>query len=167
MGKVLHFTADQRALHVAFGQLQRQLREAGQQKGIELSIAKALWAQHGHPFLPAFLETAKGEYQANVAQADFETGADAATGQINRWVAQRTSDRIQDILPPGSLTDLIRLVLANAIYFKEVWAKPYEKAETSTQPFHLRLTRQTNVPLMHHFDEVRYMEKTESQLQTQ
>lgn len=163
MGKVLHFTADQKTIHAAFGQLQRQLGEGGQQKGIELSIANALWAQKGHPFLPTFLETAKGEYQANVAQADFETGADAARGQINRWVAQKTKDKIRDILPPGSLNQLTRLVLANAIYFKGVWAKPYEKAGTSTQPFHLTLTRQADVPLMHHFDEVRYMENTDFQ----
>src|SRR5512135_2587444 len=69
MGKVLHFSGDQRALHAAFGQLQRQLGEASQQKGIELSIANALWAQKGHAFLPAFLQIAQGQYQANLKQA--------------------------------------------------------------------------------------------------
>lgn len=163
MGKVLHFTKDQRALHAAFGQLQRQLGEAGQQKGLELSIANALWAQKGHPFLPAFLEIAQGAYQANIAQADFKTAADDARAQINHWVAQKTKDRIQEILPPRSLNEATRLVLANAIYFKGAWTKPYDKAGTSTQPFHLSASRQMDVPLMHHLDSVRYMENSDFQ----
>ena len=163
MGKVLHFTGDQRSLHAAFGQLQRQLGEAGKAKGIELNVANALWAQKGHTFLPAFLGTAKGEYQANLSQADFKTAAEAARGEINQWVAQKTKDKIKDILPPGSVDAATRLVLANAIYFKGAWFKPFEKAGTSTQPFHLTLTRQADVPLMHHLDNVRYMENADFQ----
>jgi serpin B len=163
MGQVLHFSKDQRQLHASFGELQHQLSDAGKQPGIELSVANALWAQKGHPFLPPFLEVAKAEYQANVNQADFETGAEPVRSEINRWVAQKTKDKIKDILPPGSLTDLTRLVLANAIYFKGVWTKPYDKAQTATQPFHLSTTRQVDVPLMHHFDNVRYMENDDIQ----
>ena len=78
-------------------------------------------------------------------------------------MAQKTKDKIQNILPPGSLTDLTRLVLANAIYFKGVWAKQFEKSETSNQPFHLSTARHVEVPLMHHFDEVRYTEEADFQ----
>jgi serine protease inhibitor len=163
MGQVLHFGKDQRQLHSSFGELQRQLSNAGKQPGIELSVANALWAPKGHPFLPPFLEVAKAEYQANVNQADFETGAEPARSEINRWVAQKTKDKIKDILPPGSLTGLTRLVLANAIYFKGVWTKPYDKAQTATQPFHRSTTSQVDVPLMHHFDNVRYMENDDIQ----
>lgn len=163
MARVLHFGQAQRQIHSSFGELQRQLNEAGKQKGIELSIASALWAQKVHPFLADFLQIAKAQYQANLNQADFKTGADAARSEINRWVAQRTNDKIQNILPPGSLDALTRLVLANAIYFKGVWAKPYDKTETSAQPFHLSTTSQAEAPLMHHFDEVRYMENSDLQ----
>src|ERR1035441_10259328 len=136
MGQVLHCGKDQRQLSASFGELQRQLWNAGKQPGIEFSVANALWAQKVHPFLHPFLEVAKAEYQANVNQADFETGAESARSEINRWVAQKTKDKIKDILPPGSLTGLTRLVLANAIYFKGVWTKPYDKAQTAAQPFH-------------------------------
>jgi len=163
MSRVLHLDQDQGKVNASFSKLQRQLSEAGNRKGIELSIANSLWAQKGHSFLPAFLEIARGDYQANVNQADFIIEAEAARGEINRWVAQATKDKIQNILPPGSFTDMTRLVLANAIYFKGVWAKPYDKAETSSQPFHLSTSRRTDAPLMHHFDNVRYMEDTDFQ----
>src|SRR5207249_12159994 len=81
----------------------------------------------------------------------------------NRWVSQKTKEKIQNILPRGSLTDLTRLVLANAIYFKGVWARQFEKTGTSNQPFHVSTARHVEVPLMHHFDEVRYMEDSDFQ----
>ena len=163
MRQVLHFGDSQEQLHASFAKLQHQLGEAGKQNGIELDLANALWAQKGYPFLPAFLKTARNDYQASVQQADFTTGAEAARGEINRWVEQRTRERIQDILPAGSIDASTRLVLANAIYFKGAWVKAYEPDETSTQPFHLSRTHQTDVPLMHHFDEVRYTESAEFQ----
>src|SRR5262249_18990743 len=126
IGKVLRFGSDQKELHASFGELQKQLAGAGVSKGVELSIVNALWAQRGHPFLPEFLQIASGQYQANINQADFATEAEAARAEINRWVAQNTKDRITGILQPGSITGLTRLVLANAIYFKGAWARPYE-----------------------------------------
>jgi len=161
--RVLHFDQNQRQIHSSFGDLQRQLNEVGKLNGVELSIASALWTQKGYPFVPGFLEIANGEYQANVNQADFETGKEAARVEINHWVAQRTKDKIQDILPPGSLDAMTRLVLANAIYFKGSWATPFRETETSTQPFHLTTTSQIQAPLMHHFDDVKYLENGDFQ----
>ena len=79
MGRVLRFRKGEAGLHSPFGELQRQLKEAEKQQGIQVEIANALWSQKGEPFLPAFLKIAKDDYQANVNQADFKTSADAAT----------------------------------------------------------------------------------------
>jgi serine protease inhibitor len=159
MRQVLHLESEQGKVHAAVGEFQRQLGQADGRKGIELNVANALWAQTKYPFLPAFLDIAKANYQANVNQADFVTESEKARDEINRWVAQKTQDKIKNILPPGSLTDLTRLVLANAIYFKGEWSKPFEKDETASQPFHFPDDRNGNVPLMHHFDTVGYMEE--------
>jgi serpin B len=163
MAQVFRFTKDQAELHSSFGALQRDLREAEKQKGIELNIANALWAQSGHPFLAEFLKVAQTEYEANVNQADFKTQAGAVTEKINRWVAEKTKDKIQNILAPGSLDAATRLVLANAIYFKGIWSKPFDKAQTSPQPFHLSSSSQADVPLMHHLDNVKYTENGDFQ----
>jgi len=163
MAQVLRFSQDQTRVHSSFGELERQLSEIGKQKAVELSIANGLWAQAGHPFLPAFLNVAKVDYQANLSQVDFKTGAEAVRGAINRWVAQKTKEKIQNLLPPGSVTSLTRLVLANAIYFKGAWANPFEKAQTSPQPFHLSRASQVQAPLMHHFDTVKYLENSDFQ----
>ncbi len=158
MAKVLHFDGEPATVHAAFGELQSQLGKAGNQKGIELSIANALWAQQGHPFLPAFLKTASTDYQARVKQADFKTDAAGVTRQINNWVADKTNDKIKDILPPGLLNAQSSLVLANAIYFKGIWATPFIPRATSKQPFHLTADSQVESALMHQTEEMPYME---------
>jgi serine protease inhibitor len=163
MARVFHFPpGDQAQVHSAFGDLQRQLAEAAKQ-GIALNIANALWAEKNPPLLPAFLQIARTEYQANVNQADFRTAAEPARAEINQWVAHQTKDKIQEILPPGSIDAMTRMVLANAIYFKATWLKQFEKGQTQNQPFHVSGARQVDAPLMHHMDEVRYMEETNFQ----
>lgn len=161
MRQALHFPADQQQVHSGFGELQRQLGEAAKQ-GIELNVANALWSEKDSqepPLLPEFLQIARGKYQANVNQADFRTAAESVRSEINQWVAQQTKDKIKDLLPGGSIDNMTRMVLANAIYFKGTWLKQFEKAQTTTQPFHLSSATQVQASLMHHTDEVRYMEQ--------
>src|SRR5439155_26631769 len=95
MGQALHFEKNQRQLHSAFGELQRQLSEASKLAGIELNIANALWTQKDPPLLPAFLQITNSEYQANVSQADFRTGAEETRDKINRWVLPKTTEKMQ------------------------------------------------------------------------
>ena len=163
MADLLHLPQDQAAVPRGFAELQRQLAEAEKYKGIQLNIANALWAQQGHTFLPHFLDIARNDFLANVNQVEFMTRAEAARLDINQWVAQKTQNRIQDLLPPRSLDAFTRLVLANAIYFKGLWTIPFEKAATATQPFHLTRASRAYVPLMHHLADVKYSENADFQ----
>lgn len=163
MARVLHLSAPQSAVPKAFGQLQNELSEAAKQQGTQLNIANALWAQQGHPFLPDFVQAAKLAYQANINSADFVHEAEPARNEINRWIAEETKEKIQDILPAGSLTALTRLVLANAIYFKGAWAQQFNKSQTATQPFHLTPVSQAEVSLMHQTESVNYMQEGDFQ----
>jgi serpin B len=158
MAQVLHLGQKQAQVHAAFGDLQRQLNATAGQKGIELSIANALWAQKGHAFLPEFIGTATRQYEAKLKQADFITAAEPARREINQWVSGKTKGRIQDILAPGILTEATRLVLADAIYFKGVWTTRFDQNSTRTQPFYVSASRSVQAPLMFHTDKVKYME---------
>ena len=163
MARVLHFGNEQSRVHAAFGELQHGLNEAQKTGAIELNVANALWTQQGYPFVPDFLKVATVSYHAKIGQADFKTGAEPAREEINQWVARQTKEKIRDILPPGSLNQFTRLVLANAIYFKGAWSTRFREAETETKPFYLTSTKKVNVPLMHHFDDVKYVATTNFQ----
>ena len=53
MAKTLHFTLPPERLHPAMGALLSDLNAA--HEGYQLSVANALWAQHGYTFLDDFL----------------------------------------------------------------------------------------------------------------
>jgi serine protease inhibitor len=56
MAKTLHFTLPPERLHPAMGALLSDLNAA--HEGYQLSVANALWAQHGYTFLDDFLTPA-------------------------------------------------------------------------------------------------------------
>ncbi|CAL5049386.1 unnamed protein product [Urochloa decumbens] len=59
-----------------------------------------------------------------------------ARKQINSWVAKKTSNLIDSVLPPGMVKSNTRLVVATAIYFKGVWDTPFDKSLTREHKFH-------------------------------
>ncbi len=164
MAHVLHFDADQNQLPVLFGKLQKQLNEAQKKQEIQLNVANGLWAQKGQPFLPAFLETARQQYEANLNQADFRTSADSARNEINDWVSQKTNGKITDLIPAGMLNPMTRLVLVNAIYFKGRWATQFNKSRTADAPFSVTGNRRVQTPLMNLTENYKYAEPEGLQL---
>jgi len=80
---------------------------------------------------------------------DFMTQTEAARVAINAWVAERTRDRIEELLPDGSIDSLTRAVLVNAIYFKANWMDQFDPDATETAPFHLLDGSTVDVQMMH------------------
>ena len=59
MAEVFHFTGEPESLCQAFADLEALLKAVQAKEHILLSIANALWAQAGYPFLQEFLELAQ------------------------------------------------------------------------------------------------------------
>jgi len=147
MAKTLHFTLPQAQLHPAMGALLSDLNAV--HDGYQLSVANALWAQRGSTFREDFLKIMNNDYGAGLNQVDFKTSTEAARQTINRWVEQKTADKIKDLLQPGVLKPSTRLVLTNAIYFKGDWQTPFDKAQTKTEDFYASPATTVQAPLMH------------------
>ena len=154
MADVLHFSLDQDDLHPTFNALDQELAGRGEQVGAEeeggfqLNIANALWGQEGYHFLPEFLDVLAANYGAGMNLLDFAADPEAARITINDWVSDQTEERIQDLLPRGSIDALTRLVLTNAIYFKADWAHPFEEYDTHDRPFTLLDGSEITTPMM-------------------
>lgn len=115
----------------------------------KLAIANALWPQQGANILTPFLETVRQNYQAESKALDFQRAAEPSRQEINRWVADHTAGKILDLLGPGTITPLTRLVLTNAIYFKGSWASAFDPTRTSDEPFYLNGGATVSTPMMH------------------
>ncbi|KAF5950979.1 hypothetical protein HYC85_012972 [Camellia sinensis] len=55
---------------------------------------------------------------------------------------------IQNILAPGSLHDEAALLLANALYFKGIWNRKFDKTHTRNMKFHLLNGKNVHIPFM-------------------
>lgn len=157
MEEVLRFQLPADQLHPAFNVLDLALSSRGQEGGkFRLNIANAIWGQKGYGFLSNFLDTLAENYGAGMRAVDFIENPEASRTAINDWVAERTEDRIQDLLPEGLINRLTRLVLTNAIYFKAAWRFPFDENLTTSDPFHLFSGDRVNVPMMHRTETFNY-----------
>ena len=109
----------------------------GQAQQVTLRIANAPFAQRDMTLVPAYLDALSARFGAGVRLVDYKTAAEPARTAINSWVADQTEQRIKNLLGAGSVTDMTRLVLVNAIYLKAAWLKPFDAQATAAAPFHL------------------------------
>ena len=112
-------------------------------------MANRLWGQKDYRFLPAYLDLTRQQYDAELGVVDFAGQTEAARKQINAWIEQQTADKIKDLLAPGVLNSMTRLVLTNAIYFKGDWASQFKKDQTRDEVFTVSVGRKVKTPLMH------------------
>jgi len=56
---------------------------------------------------------------------------------VNLWATEKTNGLITDVLLPGSIDSLTRLIFANALYFKGAWHQPLDASKTKDYDFHL------------------------------
>ena len=115
---------------------------------IDLSAANRAFAQQDLRFEQAFLDDVARDYGAGVGLVDFKRATETARRQINTWVGNETRDRIPQLLSPGTLNPLTRLVLVNAVYLKADWQNPFTKAQTTSGTFH-GSGGDVSVPFMH------------------
>jgi serpin B len=148
MARVLHFSLEPGSLHPAYGALIRSLDRGSTLGGYRLDVANRLWGQTGYGFLEPFLATTREDYGAELAQLDFAGAPEPARATVNAWVEEKTQGKIQDLFPAGTIGELTRLVLTNAIYFKGSWASRFDEAGTRSAPFRLSGTTSVDVPTM-------------------
>ena len=96
-------------------------------------------------------------YEGGLREVDFAGAPQPSRKTINRWVEEKTRDKIKDLLGPDDITVDTRLVLTNAIYFKGSWARKFEARATRTSPFWLSDDRKVDAPMMAQEGTFRYL----------
>jgi serpin B len=148
----------------AFGQIMRDLNEQGSEEAYELRIANALWAQEDFDFLDSFVEFVESQYEGRVRNVDFVAATEQVRQRINAWVEEQTNGKIQDLLSPGTVDVMTRLVLTNAIYFKGDWARQFQEERTQEAAFTLVGGETVQVPMMNQRAEFGYAQADELQV---
>jgi len=164
MADTLHFELPQEEVHPTFFAIDSSLSNRAEQAAayegegqpFQLNVANSLWGQEGYPFHEAYLETLTQNYGAGLYPVDFAEAPEETRQMINDWVADETEDKIKDIIPPGGILPITRLVLANAIYFNAGWLFPFEASDTQDDVFTLLDGSQVTVPMMYQQEALSY-----------
>jgi serpin B len=152
MAQTLHFATQDR-LHPAFNALDLQLKKKPlnldkDQEPLQLNIANTVWAEQTFSFLQGFLDTLAVNYGAGIRLSDFINNYEPTRKEINNWVSNQTEDKINDLLPDGSVGTDTRMVLVNAIYFKADWLDQFNAKDTYDVTFNLLDGSKVDVPMM-------------------
>jgi serpin B len=164
MAHALHVTLDQGQLHPAWAALQAELDAvAAGWEDMLLSIANALWPQAGYALLEEYVTLTQAYYGVPVTPLDYRD-PQAACHTINAWVDEQTEHKIPGLMQSGDVSQLTRLVLVNAIYFKGNWASQFDRALTRNAPFWVTPTHKVRVPMMFQKRPFRYAENEYAQI---
>jgi serpin B len=157
MTETLHYALGEE-IHPAFADLQAELeaRETAidpeddeEVPGFRLDVANALWGREDFPFADEYLSVLETHYGAGLREADFAGDPEAERERINRWVADQTEDRIEDLLPRGAIDAATVLVLTNAIYFLAGWIHQFDPENTAEGTFRALDGTESTAPFMH------------------
>ncbi|GBG86467.1 hypothetical protein CBR_g41462 [Chara braunii] len=100
----------------------------------KVQIATGLWVTDRLPLKKEY-EDHVALYEARVVPADFVGAASQVREEINRWVSNQTSGKIQQVVPEGLLREASVFVLVNALYFKGSWQEVFCKRYTAPGNF--------------------------------
>jgi serpin B len=104
------------------------------QPGVVLNLANAIWYKEGLHLKPGFVSDNRNFFSAKLAGVDFAKPESAQT--INDWADTSTHGKIKQVVQ-WPFDPLPRVILANAIYFKGKWDRPFDKQATKDHAFNV------------------------------
>ncbi|XP_032996415.1 alpha-1-antiproteinase-like [Lacerta agilis] len=140
------------ALHNDFSTLTRS------DSGYQLELGDALFLREGLEALPTFLDDVKAFYAVEVLPTKFQEPKEAEK-QINDYIEKKTHGKISEIVK--GLDPDTSLAVANYIFFKGAWEKPFDPAHTEERDFFVNEHTTVKVPMMHRLGWFRYYYDTE------
>ena len=140
------------------GQLEVLPESSPMPEDYDLIVANALWLQEEYALKPEYLTLIRDGFDALVEKLDLVGDSEKACRTINRWADENTRGKISEVLSPGEIHPLTRLILANATYFKDDWADKFDPEATRDQRFHRLKGSRVRVPMMHQTTDLDFFE---------
>lgn len=140
MVRVLRLGDDEGAFADGLRSLSRELTRTAErspaENRFEWGMANRLFGEVTYPFQSEALGFLRERYGSPLEMIDFVGSAEGSRRRINGWVTEETRGRIVDLIPPGGIDGLTRLVLVNALFVKAPWRESFPAWATRGAPFH-------------------------------
>lgn len=99
---------------------------------VVFEIANSIWYRYDFNVLQTFIETNKDFYFAEVRALDFNSSD--AVSIINDWCANKTHDKIKEVL--NEIPSNAVLYLINALYFNGIWKSEFDAEDSFNGTFY-------------------------------
>ncbi len=149
MKKVMHFPSNFTKLSEALSANNASLQQ-------NLKIANSLWIAPQFSIRADFRKTIEDNFHASVQSVDFSMPQTVDT--INTWTAEKTDQKITDLLSSGDVDASTRLLLTNALYFSGKFLKPFNPQSTTSQDFWIGNDSTIAIPMMEQIGSFFYAE---------
>ncbi|MBQ9396331.1 MAG: serpin family protein [Proteobacteria bacterium] len=97
---------------------------------VEIHTENNLYLAPAEKWSDTWLDTLAVNYGVGIWSTDFAEDPEAARLYINDAVSKSTHEKIQDLLPEGSLKPNTEAVITNAVYFKAPWRDHFDLMKT-------------------------------------
>ncbi len=146
MYNILNILQNDSATRGSFGRIYNLLNQ--KQEGYTINTANAFWAQQNYEFLQEYIGILESYYIAEANELNFADSNESAN-TINAWIEENTNHKIKNMIDQSALSELTRLVLTNAIYFKGLWANQFDPDNTNKEDFRITPDETVEVDMMH------------------
>jgi len=121
---------------------------------MEVTTANSLWLADTYTFQTDYKESMETYFDAHMEAMDKTD--DASADKINKWVQNKTNDKIEEIIEPPLQSNFVAL-LVNVLYFNGNWQFEFPEEGTEDDTFYAT-DKDIEVPFMQLEEELAYME---------
>ena len=139
MEKALYYSPDQARNLSSYKTLIDQLKDANTEK-TSIEFSNSMWIDKEHPFKSNFLQACNRNCKEDLHKVDFSKNANENRKMINNLVAEKTNNKIQDLIPVNAINLYTKFVITNAVYFSGTWKHSFDRSLTSTNDFQTGLS---------------------------
>jgi serpin B len=124
-------------------------------KRVVVEIANSVWVEKKLVVKQPFIIDLKKWYIAEAR--DIDVTDPKAVDIVNGWIAEKTHDKITDML--DRLDPGLAMLLINAVYFNGKWRYQFDKKDTKDAPFYVNPSVSKSVPIMHLTENLKVIKK--------
>jgi Serine protease inhibitor len=121
------------------------------------TVANAAFYEKSAAFQPEYARRLK-QFNAEAKPVDFVKNSAGALKTINSWVSANTRKKIQNLLTPDNINAATRIVLVNALHFKDGWAVKFTPENTRRKIFTTASGAEREVSMMNNTGSYNYAE---------
>ncbi len=127
----------------------------------ELATGNALWIDESLPIKQDYLDIVTNSYDGKASNVDFVNAKQKAIKIINDYISKQTKEKIPNLLSEAVVSDLTKLIITNAIYFKGDWQKSFNPDDTREDGLFFKTDDQvieTDMMYMYETEDFKYVE---------